>query len=55
MRNFKKEKGKVIAAMQISYDTRVVVHQGTSSEIVKMFSDAIERAKKQATNETSGK
>ncbi len=55
MSNFKKEKGKVIADMQISHDTRVVVHRGTDAGIVKMFSDAIERAKKQVADETPGK
>lgn len=54
MGNFKKEKGKVIADMQISHDTRVVVHRGTDASIVKMFSDAIERVKKQVSNEVSG-
>lgn len=55
MANFKKEKGKVIADMQLTPDTRVIVHRGTSPEIIKMFSDAIERVKKQATDETPGK
>lgn len=43
---FKKEKGKVIMSTQMSQNVRVVVHRGTDSNIVKMFSDAIEKAKK---------
>lgn len=51
MGNFKKEKGRVIMDMRL-HDTRVIVHSKTNPELVKMFSDAIDRAKKQTEEST---
>lgn len=40
---FKKEKGKVVADILSTHDMRVVIHENTNPEILKMFMDAAKR------------
>jgi hypothetical protein len=47
MGSFKQEKGKIIMDMKMGADLRVVVHKRTDPVLVKMFSDALDRAKEE--------